>query len=107
MTNLKQAQTKARAHREEVVRRHRDTCLSLGEYCAAMETVQSLTSSMFQPGLGGNLAEENALRKLLFSEPPMRSLLLSGEYEMWMGWGWSQTCEVIPIRRKYVEVNSK
>ena len=100
MNSLEKARGEASEHRSRFLKLHRECCLEFGAYCAAMEKVQSLTGAAFQPGLGGNPAEENELRKLLINEAPMRVLLRNG-LEVTKGWGWNLSADVVPLKPKF------
>lgn len=102
MSKLEQARAEASEHRATFLRLHREACLSFGAYCSAMQRVQELTGSTFQPGLGGNPAEENELRKLLITEPPVRTLQANG-LQVTRGWGWNISCDVVPLTHRYAE----
>ena len=101
MTPLEQARNEARHWRDQLLNLHRDACVCMGKYCESMERVQTLTTAFVQPLLGGNPEAENELRKLLIVEPPFRTLMTSGNYEAWMGWGWDKQCPIVPVKAKY------
>jgi hypothetical protein len=87
-------------YRTQFLKAHKDAAIALGKYCQAMGNVQSLTSELHQPGLGGQPEAENRLRELLISEPPLRTLLSNG-YEAWKGWGWDKTTVIAPVTPRY------
>jgi hypothetical protein len=78
MIDLEKAREEAAKHRAEFLNAHREACIALGLYCAAMEKAQALTSATHQPLLGGNPEVENKLRALLIREPPLRAIQREG-----------------------------
>ena len=98
MSDLEQARTEAAEHRATFLKHHREACIVLGLYCAAMEKAQALTSAVAIPMLGGNPELENQLAKLLVNEPPIAAIKREG-FEPVMGWGWNLTCEVVPVAK--------
>ena len=86
--------------RLEFLRLHRECCIEFGNYAAAMQTVQELTGSLHQRGLGGNPEAENWLRKLLIVESPVKVLRRNG-LDVTHGWGWDLSTDVIPLVQKY------
>jgi hypothetical protein len=100
LLTLDQERQSALNYRTQFLKAHRDACLSLGKYCAAMQRVQQMTSELHQPGLGGQPEHENALRSLLITEQPLRTLLSNG-YEAWKGWGWDKTTVIAPVTPRY------
>jgi len=99
MTELEQARAEAEEHRSEFLKHHREACIELGLYCAAMEKAQALTSAAVIPMLGGDPLLENQLAKLLVKESPIAAIKREG-FEPVMGWGWNLSCNVVPLVKK-------
>jgi hypothetical protein len=99
MSDLERARAEAAEHRSEFLRHHREACIALGKYCAAMEKTQALTSALAIPMLGGNPEAENQLSRLLIKEPPVKALKREG-FESTYGWGWNFSCEIVPMVQK-------
>jgi hypothetical protein len=78
MSELENARAEAAKHRAEFLKAHREACIALGLYCAAMEKAQRLTSATASPLLGGNPEEENRLAALLVKEPPIAAVKREG-----------------------------
>jgi hypothetical protein len=103
MTDLEQARAAAAEHLATFLKHHREACIELGLYCAAMERAQALTSAAAIPMLGGQPELENQLASLLIKEPPIRAL--KREFDPVMGWGWNLSCDIVPLVKKtFVEV---
>jgi len=101
-TLLDQVRQEAKEHRDNFLRLHKDACLAMGKYCEAIDRLQALTHTMFQPGLGGNPENENAIRKLLIVEPPVRVLQRNG-CVLTDGYGWNLSADVVPLIERYPE----
>lgn len=99
MTDLERARAEAAQHRAEFLKAHRDACIALGRYCAAMEKAQALTSAAAIPMLGGNPELENQLAKLLVKEPPIAAIKREG-FEPVMGWGWNLSLDIRPLVKR-------
>src|ERR1700685_2291809 len=97
-TELERAQKKAAEAKEYFLREHRSACEALGEYCAAMATVQELTSKLHQPLLGGDVEAENKLSQLLIRESPVLTAKRSG-LDVVRGWGFNMSTDIVPLVR--------
>jgi hypothetical protein len=104
MKSLLQWRTEADQHRTKFLSLHRLACLELGAYARAMGSVQAKTTELAkhfaQHGLAGNAEADNHLRKLLFTEQPIRTLMNDG-LEVPKGWGFDLRCEVVPLVPRY------
>jgi hypothetical protein len=98
-SGLERARAEAAEAKRVFLLRHKETCLAFGRYCQAMEEVQSLTSDLFQPGLGGNPEAEGLLRGLLIKESPVLTAKREGPLDVTRGWGFDLRTDCVPLVR--------